>query len=168
VLAGARVAGLVLMCSGPSALPDGVRRTLLDFAEPVLRTRGVHALQELREATEASAGLVPRSPELAELLRRRFVTSTPSGLLGMAAGLRTEPDRVAELAAALRTTGTPCLVACGEADDAWPPDVQRDMASRLGAPFATIPGAGHSPNVENPAALLDLLLATCRGWLDGR
>lgn len=175
VLAGAPVAGLVLMCSGPAALPDGLRRSLLDVAEPVLRTRGVLALQALREA--ADAGLPRRPPELATLMRRRFVHSSAAGLLGMATGLRTEPDRVAELAATLRapatgaTTagspagGTPCLVTCGEFDDAWTPDLQRDMASRLGAPFATIAGAAHSPNVENPAGLLELLLPTWHGWL---
>ena len=165
VLAGARVAGLALLCSGPAALPDGVRRTLLDFAEAILRASGVHAVHRLREAADASASLAPPSAELAALMHRRFVDSTPPGLLGMAAGLRTEPDRVAELAAALRITGTPCLVACGESDDAWPAALQRDMAARLGAPFATIQGAAHSPNVENPAALLDLLVPACHGWL---
>ncbi|HEY3259050.1 MAG TPA: alpha/beta fold hydrolase [Pseudonocardiaceae bacterium] len=168
VLAGATVAGLALLCSGPAALPAGVRRILLDHAEPILRTGGVAAVQELREAADASAGLAPRTPELAALLRRRFLDSTLAGLLGMAAGLRTEPDRVAELAAGLRSSGTPCLVACGDSDDAWPPEQQRDMAARLDAPFATIPAAAHSPNIENPAALLDLLLATCHAWLDGR
>jgi len=59
VLAGARVAGLALLCSGPAALPDGVRRTLLDFAEPILRASGVHAVHRLREAADASASLAP-------------------------------------------------------------------------------------------------------------
>jgi pimeloyl-ACP methyl ester carboxylesterase len=163
VLAGARVAGLVLLGSGPAALPDGTRRSLLDLGEPVLRAHGVHAVQQLREA--ANAGQPPQPPELAELLRRRFVASSAAGLLGMATGLRTEPDRVAELAAVLAPAGPPCLVACGELDDAWPPEAQRAMAARLGARFATIPGAAHSPNVENPAALLELLLPTWRAWL---
>lgn len=162
VLAGARVAGLVLLSSGPAALPDGTRRRLLDLGEPVMRAHGVHAVQQLREAASADQ---PPPPELAGLLRRRFVASSAAGLLGMATGLRTEPDRVAELAAVLAPAGPPCLVACGELDDAWPPDAQRAMAARLGARFATIPGAAHSPNTENPAALLELLLPTWRSWL---
>ncbi len=32
------------------------------------------------------------------------------------------------------------------------------MAGRLGAEFALVPGAAHSPNTENPAALLEVLL----------
>jgi pimeloyl-ACP methyl ester carboxylesterase len=64
------------------------------------------------------------------------------------------PDRVDELRSAY---AGPLLVACGEADDAWPPDVQKDMADRLGAPFELIPDALHSPAVENPAATAALL-----------
>lgn len=163
VLAGARVAGLVLMSSGPSALPDGPRRQTLDLAEPLMREHGVPAVQRLREL--ADGAVAPRPPELAALLRERFLRSTAAGLLGMATGLRTEPDRVPDLASALRHSGTPCLVTCGELDDAWSPEHQRDMASRLGAPFVPVPGAAHSPNVENPDGLLDLLIPTWRSWL---
>ena len=72
----------------------------------------------------------------AALLRARFLGSSSVGLLGMATGLRAEPDRVTELATALHTRAIPCLVAFGESDDAWPVPVQRDMAARLGAEMA--------------------------------
>lgn len=166
VLSGASITGLVLMCCGPAALPTGIRRIMLDIGEPVLRAHGVQAVQQLREAAEANAGTPPRTPELAAFLRKRFLANAPAGLLGMAEGLRTEPDLVTALATALQDTRTPCLVTCGERDDAWPPDLQRDLATRLDAPFAVIPGAAHSPNVENPGALLDLLLPTWHTWLD--
>jgi pimeloyl-ACP methyl ester carboxylesterase len=39
------------------------------------------------------------------------------------------------------------------------------MADRLDADFAVIPGAKHSPNVENPVALLSALVPTWRAWL---
>jgi pimeloyl-ACP methyl ester carboxylesterase len=65
------------------------------------------------------------------------------------------PDRVAELAAA----GLPVLVAHGEADDAWTPAAQAEMARRLGARHEVVPGSVHSPAVENPARTLELLLA---------
>ncbi|HEX2300028.1 MAG TPA: alpha/beta hydrolase [Pseudonocardiaceae bacterium] len=161
VLAGAPVAGLTLLGSGPAALPAGPRRELLEAAEPILRTEGIEAVQRLREARD---GIV-QPPELAELLRARFLGSATVGLLGMAAGLCTEPDRVAELAEVLRARAIPCLVACGEADDAWPVPVQLDMAERLGAEVAIVPAAAHSPNTENPAALLDTLLPIWRRWL---
>ncbi|MGH3904104.1 MAG: alpha/beta fold hydrolase [Pseudonocardiaceae bacterium] len=162
VLAGARAAGLTLLGSGPGALPPGPRRALLDATEPIMRTQGIAAVQRLREARD---GMV-EPPELSELLRARFLGSSTAGLLGMATALRTEPDRVVELAAALRAGAIPCLVACGESDDAWPVPVQLDMAARLGAEVAILPGAGHSPNTENPAALLDALLPSWRRWLE--
>jgi pimeloyl-ACP methyl ester carboxylesterase len=161
VLAGAPVTGLTLLGSGPDGLPAGQRRALIDVTEPVLRAEGIEAVQRLREARD---GIV-EPPELAAFLRARFLRSSSTGLLGMAAGLRTEPDRVAELAVALRTGDIPCLVVFGESDDAWPVPLQRDMANRLGATVAMIPGAAHSPNTENPQALLDALVPTWMGWL---
>jgi pimeloyl-ACP methyl ester carboxylesterase len=68
--------------------------------------------------------------------------------------LRREPDRVDELAAA----GVPLLVACGVEDDAWSPAIQEEMAHRLGAEFVAIPGAQHSPAVENPDETARILL----------
>lgn len=161
VLAGAPVTGLTLLSSGPAGLPAGQRRALLEAAEPVMRAEGIEAVQRLLEAREGIA----EPPELAALLRARFLRSSRTGLLGMARSLRTEPDRVSELAATLRTAAIPCLVAFGESDDAWPVAVQRDMAARLGAEVAVIPGARHSPNTENPQALLGVLLPTWMGWL---
>ncbi|MGH4024006.1 MAG: alpha/beta fold hydrolase [Pseudonocardiaceae bacterium] len=162
VLAGAPVAGLTLLGSGPAALPAGPRRTLLEATEPILRTEGIEAVQRFREARD---GIV-QPPELADLLRARFLGSSTVGLLGMATGLCTEPDRVADLAAVLRARAIPCLVACGDADDAWPVPVQLAMADRLDAEVAVVPDAAHSPNIENPAALLDTLLPTWRRWLE--
>lgn len=161
VLAGAPVTGLTLLDSGPGALPTGERLALLDATEPVMRAEGIEAVQQLREARDGIA----EPPELAALLRVRFLHSSTAGLLGMATGLRTEPDRVAELAAVLRANAIPCLVVFGESDDAWPVAVQRDMAARLGAEVALVTGAGHSPNIENPQALLDALLPTWQHWL---
>lgn len=165
VLAGASVSGLVLLCCGPSELPPGVRRTMLELGEPVLREQGIHAVQALREALQAVEHRQPPPAELATFLRTRFLQTSPSSLLGMSAGLRSEPDRITELAATLTRTATPCLIACGEADDAWLPSIQQQMAARLGAPFVTIPAAGHSPNTENPDALAATLVTTIHGWL---
>jgi pimeloyl-ACP methyl ester carboxylesterase len=106
-----------------------------------------------------------RPDDLKIFLRERFVRSSPAALLGMAHGLRTEQDLVPLLARSLRLSGTPCLVACGESDDAWSVSVQRDMADRLDADFAVIEASGHSPNVENPDSLLATLLPTWRTWL---
>ncbi|WP_308209272.1 alpha/beta fold hydrolase [Allokutzneria sp. A3M-2-11 16] len=166
VLVGARIAGLTLLCSGPSELPDGDRRQAIIEGEPILRTKGMAAAQELREARDARRPGWAHVPQrLKEFYRRRFLASKPAGLLGMADGLRYEPDLVPKLGVVLQSSGTPSLVVCGEGDDVWPVSAQRDMAERLDADFAVLAGAGHSPNVENPEALLATLLPTWRAWL---
>ncbi|GAB2990976.1 alpha/beta fold hydrolase [Saccharothrix stipae] len=166
VLAGAPVAGLTLLSSGPSELPPGERRTALDYGEVVLREQGIDAavqVHETRQALNPHWRLVPQ--ELKDFYHERFVRSSPAGLLGMGEALRTEPDLVAKLARVARSTGIPCLVVCGELDDAWSAASQRDMAERLDADFAVLSGVMHNPNTEAPDALLATLLPTWRAWL---
>jgi len=56
----------------------------------------------------------------------------------------------------------PTLVAVGEQDALTPPDRAREIADGVpGARFALIPGAGHLPPLERPAAVTALL----RAWL---
>ena len=162
VIAGAPVGGLTLMDSGPGELPMGARRSRLDVLEPVLRRRGLDAVVALREEAGDWAGA---DPAVAGFLRHRLAVSSPVALLGMGDGLRGEPDRVPELVAALRGRRVATLVVCGMHDDAWPVTTQRTMADRLEAEFAAVPGAAHSPNLENPRALLDVLVPTWRTWL---
>jgi pimeloyl-ACP methyl ester carboxylesterase len=150
VLSGAPVHSLTLLGSGPAAL-GGSRAMLVDFMRPMLNDGGVPAVWE------ATAALVPPPPEqpaeVTEFLKHRFLASPAAALLGMGEELVTALDRTDELAAA----GVPVLVACGENDDAWPPELQAEMAARLGAPYVAIPDAGHSPAVDKPEAVAEAL-----------
>ena len=149
----AAVASLVLLGSGPSAI-GGQRRSLMDVLRPVLAAGGVAAVYQQLEALAAADPRVARQPpELREFLRRRFLASSPVALQGMGDALRGEPDRVQ----ALRDTGVPVLVAYGAGDDSWSPAVQAEMAHRLGARHAVIPGAAHSPAFENPRTTMELV-----------
>lgn len=169
VLAEAPVVGLTLLDSGPGELPPGHRRTALDIGDAALRRHGIDAAQRMREQLDSSSPTGDQQPEeLKAFLRERLLRTSPACLLGMGVALRSEPDRVAKLSRALRTLGAPSLVVCGEGDDAWSVAAQRDMADRLDADFAVVPGAGHSPNTENPAVLLATLLPTWRSWLAPR
>ncbi|MEU7475754.1 alpha/beta hydrolase [Lentzea sp. NPDC042327] len=166
VFAGAPVAGLTLMSSGPAELPAGERRSVLEVGEHVLAEQGVEGTQrlnELRSSRNPAWAALPQ--ELKDFYRNRFLRSPAAALLGMGNGLRSEPDQVAKLSRALRSSGVPALVVCGDADDAWSPAVQRDMAERLDADFAVLPGVMHSPNTEAPHELIATLLPTWRAWL---
>ena len=147
-------ADLVLMGSGPAAI-GGNRRDLLDSGEQVLAGAGMQQLWEhLEQQSQANPRYLAPAPALQAFLHQRFLATDPVGLRVMGTTLRTEPDRTAELAA----VGLPILVLYGENDDAWPPEVQADMARRLGARVAVIDGAAHSPAVENPPATVQALL----------
>lgn len=165
VLAGAPVIGLTLMDSGPARLPDGVRMDTMNDGEPVLRREGIEAAYAVRERMSAlNPGWAALPASLKAFFRQRFVASVPECLLGMAAGLRSEPDRVDELAATLSAGAIPASVVAGAGDDAWSVSAQRSMAGRLGASFSVVPDAWHSPNTENPSGLLAVLLPVWRSW----
>lgn len=163
VLAGAEVAGLVLLGSGPAALPIGPRTQALTAGAPVLREHGRAAAFALRaELTDRLR--VPGSPSedaLQTYYRDRFLASSAAGLLGMGTAVQIEPDRVDALAAALTAS---VAVVTGEGDDAWTLDQQADMARRLGTSLRVIPAAAHSPAVEQPDVLLRLLIPLLRRW----
>jgi pimeloyl-ACP methyl ester carboxylesterase len=160
VARGAVIAGgyipdsLTFMCSGPAALPgDGTRaadvRSLLDYVAGAgprdLPGKIAEIWHSVLEPLAVTSG-VP-APVRA-FLGQRMLANNPTGVIAMARQLLTVDDQTADLAK--RDIAT--LVLYGENDDAWPPEVQEDMAHRLQARRACIPAAGHSPAVEAPAA----------------
>lgn len=151
-----RYRSVTLLSSGPAAIPDkGVRQQRMQAVAPLL-PQGMAAVYDALMRLDAETNHRPPVPQaLQEFYRRRFVASSPGGLLGMALSMRDEPDRVAGLAA----TGVPALVCYGENDDAWPPALQADMAVRLGARHEVVADAAHSPAGEQPAATAAVVAA---------
>ncbi|SDE24960.1 Pimeloyl-ACP methyl ester carboxylesterase [Blastococcus fimeti] len=146
-----------LLGSGPAQLTGG-RAELLDAMAPLLDAGGVQLVHETMEQlamTDPKAQAVPAPTR--EFYARRFLANSGAGLRGMADAMLAEPDRVEEL----KATGLPVLVAHGEADDAWMPHVQADMAQRLGARYEVIEDSIHSPAVENPPRTVEIL---CDFW----
>lgn len=148
VLSGAPARSLTLLGSGPAAL-GGDRGALIDLMRPLLAEGGVPAVWEASKAIDAADPKAAEVPaEVREFLRRRFLASPDAALLGMGSELISAPDRVADL----RELGIPTFVAHGDADDAWTPAEQHDMAERLGARYRVFEAAGHSPAVDAPEA----------------
>ncbi len=149
-------ASLVLMGSGPAAL-TGPRVAVFPLMRPLLE-QGMPALVEAMDQLNATdQRWLALDASVQGFLRDRMLASSPQALLGMADALTGEPDRVEEL----RATGLPVLVLHGEADDAWLPALQAEMAVRLGAEHVVVPDAQHSPAVENAEATVKALLAFC-------
>ena len=144
----------VLMDSGPARL-TGPRSQVMGLLRPVLEQGGLPAVWQAMQTLGAQdPRRVQVSAELEDFLQARLMGGSQAALLAMGDALLTEPDRVAELAA----TGLRTLVLYGEADDAWLPQAQAAMAVRLGADVVVVPGALHSPAVEQPAATAAALL----------
>jgi pimeloyl-ACP methyl ester carboxylesterase len=145
---------LTLMCSGPAALPgDGARaadlRSLLDYvagAGPRDLPGKIAEIWHGNLEPQAVASGVP--DPVRAFLGERMLANNPTGFVSIARQLLTASDKTAELGA--RDIAT--LVLYGENDDAWPTGVQAEMALRLNAQRACLPGAAHSPAVEAPAA----------------
>jgi pimeloyl-ACP methyl ester carboxylesterase len=147
------VRSLTLLDSGPAAIPHPAS-TNVGLLAQVLPAMDLATIWAAKRQMEAAGELVAPLPHIEEWTRARFLANSPLCLKRMADQLLSEPDRTGELAAVDR----PMLVAYGADDDAWPPAVQADMAARLGAATAVIPGTGHSPAADRPEATAAALL----------
>lgn len=144
----AELLSLTLMSSGPAAIEGSratnARRLVAALGDNPSRERVRQVWTDHLDGPTRASG-VPE--EIHAFLRARMLANDPGGLVRMAEELLTAPDRTAELTT---VADLPKMVLYGENDDAWPPDTQATMASRLGAERMVIPGAAHSPNVEAP------------------
>jgi pimeloyl-ACP methyl ester carboxylesterase len=145
---------LTLMASGPAGLTGPRTAVLAPLRE--LAARSIHHLVEVMDHLNAAdARFLALDASTQGFLRDRMLASSPHSLIGMSHELEGAPDLVEQL----RATGLPVLVVHGEDDDAWSPAVQADMAERLGATYAVVPDAVHSPAVEQPEATAKALLS---------
>lgn len=101
---------------------------------------------------------VHRAPrERAEFVTARFAHTRPSSVADIMALMQQTPD----LAADLRATGIPILVATGEGD-VFPSSDHRAYAERLGAKLLILP-TGHSPCETAPHQLTEAMRDLMRG-----
>lgn len=145
---------LVLMDSGPHALPEDQQLRLRMFAG-LLSQHGLDVVWAAKQAMDEEAGAASPSHEhIADFLTQRFLANAPASLLAMVEVLCNEPDRTDELAALAPRS----LVLTGEQDDVWPPALQAAMATRLSATYAQLEGIGHSPAADAPSLTAQTLL----------
>lgn len=148
------VRSLTLLDSGPSAIPHPSASNL-ELIISVLPVMDLESIWTAKRQLERPTEVEPPPADVEEFMHQRFVSSHPTCLLRQAQQLLAEEDRVDELAG----LGLPVLVAYGPDDDAWPPAVQAEMATRLGAKVAVVDGAGHSPAAQRPAETAAALIS---------
>lgn len=140
-------ASLTLVSSGPAEISTAQqsRVKLLRDALAVLSMAEVWEAILAMGAPEDVGGPA-RGLGGPEQLRRRWLGHSPAQLRATGQQLCTEPDRVGELAA----VPLPCHVLSGTRDETWPLPLLDGMAGRLGAHRTVVPGAEHSPNLDQP------------------
>jgi pimeloyl-ACP methyl ester carboxylesterase len=144
-----------LMSSGPSAL-TGERaaelRLMMSYLGEEVTSERISEIWYGHLEPQARANGTPEP--IVAFLRDRMLSNSPAALAAMARHLLSAPDKTEYLA---KFADLPLLVLYGEDDNAWSPEIQEEMAARLGALRVCIPGAAHSPAVEAPVTTADAL-----------
>jgi 3-oxoadipate enol-lactonase len=95
-------------------------------------------------------------PAVVKQVRHLVGAGTPAGVAAAQRGMARRPDSTPTLA----SLKVPTLVVVGEEDGLTPPAEAEKMAAAVkGAQLVRIPGAGHLPCLENPAAFTAALEA---------
>ena len=146
------LASVAFLDSGPGAVTG---KSSLERLELLLAVEGQLTLQQIHE-------LVPvdehPDPQVRKFLLRRWLANDLASLYAMARRLLAEPDRTEQLRALLDAWNLPCLVMTGIDEDVWSAELLRQTADRLDAGYVLIPGAGHSPNTQQPGLVAKALL----------
>jgi 3-oxoadipate enol-lactonase len=133
---------------------DGLDPELVAVGLEVLRTQGLAALLELRArvvaATPSAAEVHLRAtrPGYAEWADAKVHACAPAMYAAMGVELTSRPDRLADLA----SVRVPTRVVVGAEDHDFSEPCHRLAATIPDADLVVVPGAGHSPQFENPEA----------------
>jgi pimeloyl-ACP methyl ester carboxylesterase len=146
------LASVTFLDSGPAAV---VGRPSREQLELLLAVEGQVTLGQIHEFNPMDEH---PDPQVSTFLLRRWLANHPASVFAIARRLMEEPDRTDELKVLLDTWQLPCLVMTGVDEDVWSAQLLRETADRLGARFALIPDAGHSPNTQQPELVARRLL----------
>jgi pimeloyl-ACP methyl ester carboxylesterase len=135
---------LTLFCSGPHWIPN---KPDLDTTIHIMETMSMQ--ESWDRYKEEPEKLLPRY----ELYKKRWHASDPRSTRTMALHLKNAQPLINEIVA----TNVPVHVVYGENDDAWPLELQDQMAKDLGAPRTVIANAGHCPNEDQPEETVRVL-----------
>ncbi|APA98024.1 alpha/beta fold hydrolase [Nocardia seriolae] len=141
----ARFRSFTLLASGPSSVEE------INFPPPLLVAQMVEAggqetIWQQMSAVMAQADHAP-APERMEFLHRRILATKKANIIGILTAMAEPPLKDP---AALRDSGVPLLVAYGDTDDLWAPQVHENFAKQLNAGTVVFHGSGHVPNEDVP------------------
>lgn len=145
-----RVAGLVLIDTKSSADTAEAKGNRLAMAERVEAEGAGDWLADALLPALLGETTRDRRPEVVATVRELIETQPASGVAWAQRAMAARPDSTATL----RAAEVPGLVVVGEEDTLTPRAEADTMVDALqNAQFVSIPGAGHLPSLEDPAAL---------------
>jgi pimeloyl-ACP methyl ester carboxylesterase len=141
-----RVRSLVLMDTAARAM-DGASDFLRGGIE-LVRAQGTRAVYDV---VQLFLGTGERADVMRDRLRTKLEQMDPVAFVALGEELLSYPSLLDRLA----TIAVPTTVVIGETDIGLRPAADELAAAVPGAVLVVVPGAGHSPQDENPAARLD-------------
>ncbi len=128
----------------------------LDQARKLANEKGTAALFDWQLDRGMRPEFEKLTPEQQALTRSEFALTSPAGWVNCAAGMRDRRFTLEDLGG----LGKPALVIRGVNEGAGLVEASDGLAAAIpGARYEVIVGAGHSPQIENPAAFSEVLLA---------
>ncbi len=153
-----RITRLVLMDTHHGPVP-GLDPELLELGIEMARTQGMGAIHEVIKlgadplASPAHHRLCAEVPGFEAWCDAKFLRSSPHMFAAMLRTFPETPDRLDSL----RAVACPTLVLVGELDTPFLGASERMASTIADARLAVIPDAGHSPQLEAPAAWRDAI-----------
>jgi 3-oxoadipate enol-lactonase/4-carboxymuconolactone decarboxylase len=150
----ARVSSLILADTSARIGTPELWQTRME----ALRAHGMAHLADSILARWFAPDFAARCPTQFQGLRTLFTRSSVAGYTAACAALRD-----ADLRAEVPQIIVPTLILCGAQDAATPPEVVQELSGSLAnASFAILPGAGHTPPIEQPQIMADEINAFLR------
>lgn len=144
-------ASLTMWNSGPRNMGGDLEQQRAGLAEH--GPRAYYVANQLATGNDPDADIKGELNVIEQYYYDRLMSTNPAQLETGINILIDQTDRTLELS----RTGVPVLVSHGANDDAWPIDMQREMAEELGADYVVLANAGHSAHADRTHASAQLL-----------
>ncbi len=149
---GARFGPLIVADCVP-AFPEPARAPFRGMAERV-HASGMAAVLDTAIGRMFPPAFQAAAPDVVAYRKSRLALADPNAFARACLALAR-----LDLRPGLASITNRTLVLCGELDQTTPPALAREVAAAIpGARYADIPGSGHCPMLEQPDALVELML----------
>jgi pimeloyl-ACP methyl ester carboxylesterase len=142
----------LLVCDAAAAFPPQGRDAFAVMAQKVAEG-GLASIAEIAAKRVFSPAYLAAHPEKIDERKQVLLGIEPSAFQAACRILQE-----ADLVPLLSHLRVPTLVVCGAEDQATPPALNKQIADGVaGAQYVELPGCGHCPPLEQPAAFVDAI-----------